>query len=531
MPQYYNARDLIGAIPSNPIPIMHRVLAEKSLKHFVHQAWHIVEPKTPLIWNWHLDAIVQHLEAITNTYLIKSGLAGEKSDDGHIYEADINLPLINYFLCNIPPRHTKSLITNVFWPCWEWGPINLPNLRYICTSYAQSLSTRDSLKRRNILESRWYREQWGHRFNLATDANQKMRFDNDRTGFMLATSLLGMGLGEGGDRIIADDPNNTVEIESGTKCQRTVDIWDDTYSTRVNDDLVGAYVIIQQRTGIKDISGHVIRKHQDGDLPQLVHLCLPARYESDHPHPSNTPLDFKDPRTKEGEELDKQRWPDEKLKIREKKMTAWAQAGQFQQRPRPKGGMLMEVFRIKVVDNYNHRRVTKMVRYWDKAISDDKSSSFTVGLLMGLMEDGFNDYGIIVLDAVSGRWTYGKRDEKMKQTADLDGIEVQHVVEQEPGSGGKESAINSIRKVLFGYKCSPDRPTGDKETRLEPFAGQVDNDNVVVLRGSWNKEYLSSLEDCAPGSVTDYGDASSGAFNWLSGIAGKQKSKVRFSVR
>ena len=163
--------------------------------------------------------------------------------------------------------------------------------------------------------------------------------------------------------------------------------------------------------------------------------------------------------------------------------------------------------------------------------TDDKSASHTVGLLMALMQENFGDYGVIVLDVVSGQWNQSIRDKMMRQTAEMDGLEVQHVVEQEPGSGGKESALNSIKKVLFGFKCSADRPTGDKEVRLEPFCGQVDNDNVAILKGTWNKEYINGLEECAPGNVTDFGDASSGAFNWLNGLAGKQKSKVRISIR
>lgn len=525
----YTPRQIVDLIPPEPIPIVERILAEKSLKHFIMQAWHIVEPKNPLVWNWHLDVIVQHLEAMTNTYLIKSGFAGSDAD-GIVYDADNSIPAINYLLINIPPRHTKSLIAGVLWPCWEWGPKNLPALRYIFTSYAQSLTTRDSLKRRRIIESKWYQQRWGDRFCLTTDQNAKTRFDNDRTGFMMATSILGQAMGEGGDRIIADDPNNTTEIESDVKCARTIDIWDDTYSSRVNDDTVGGYVVVQQRTGPKDISGHLLEKKQNGEIPNLVHICLPARYEKNHPHPTNTPLNFKDPRTEEGEPLDKNRWGEEKLKLREGRLTKWAQAGQFQQRPRPRGGLLMQTSKIRIVENYNHRMVSRMVRYWDKAASTDRSSSHTVGLLMALMKDEFDDYGILILDVVSGQWEYAQRDKIMRQTAEMDGIEVHHVVEQEGGSGGKESALNSIRKVFFGFKCSADHPSGAKEVRLEPFAGQVDNDNVAMIRAGWNRDYISALADCAPGNVTDFGDASSGAFNWLSGLTGKGKAKARIRM-
>lgn len=35
----------------------------KSLAGFIREAWHVLEPSTPLVWGWHLDAICQHLEA------------------------------------------------------------------------------------------------------------------------------------------------------------------------------------------------------------------------------------------------------------------------------------------------------------------------------------------------------------------------------------------------------------------------------------------------------------------------------------
>ena len=522
-------RDLVDMIPSQPIPVVQKILAEKSLKQFVKQAWHVVENKKPLIWNWHLDVICDHLEAVTNTYIIKSNLDG-KTEGDFIYVADHDLPIINYLWINMPPRHTKSLIASVFWPCWEWGPQNLPQMRYIFTTYTQPLSTRDSVKRRNIMRSRWYQSNWGNVFQFKGDQNAKTRYENSKTGYMISTSFDGIGTGEGGDRIVADDPHSVKEVESEIKRESKIATWDDTFSSRLDDDYIGAYVGVMQRTHHKDLTGHILDKYNKGEIENLVNICLPARYESDHPVKSNSPLFKQDPRTEEGEALDKNRWPDDKLRLREGRMTAWAVAGQLQQRPHPKGGAIIPVNRIKIVDNYNHRQVKKIVRYWDKAASLDKSSSYTATVLMALMREDC-EYGVLILDAVRGQWTVGDRDKRMRQIAEMDGIETQIFVEQEPGSGGKESAISSVKKVLFGFKCSPDRPTGAKEVRLEPFAGQVENNNVAMLKGEWNKDYIGSLEMCTTGNVTDYGDATSGAFNAINGFLAGQKAKVRFSIR
>jgi hypothetical protein len=154
---------------------------------YVREAWHIAEPATKYVHGWHIDAIAEHLQAVNR---------GE----------------IRNLLINIPPRHSKSLLVSVFWPTWVWSWN--PSVRWLFASYAQSLSTRDSVKSRRLIESPWYQTQWGHRFRLTYDQNQKVRFDNDRTGYRLATSVGGSATGEGGDVIVADDPHNVKDGES-----------------------------------------------------------------------------------------------------------------------------------------------------------------------------------------------------------------------------------------------------------------------------------------------------------------------------
>jgi hypothetical protein len=39
--------------------------ARRSLREYVRQAWHVVEPSTPYIDGWHIGAIAEHLEAVT----------------------------------------------------------------------------------------------------------------------------------------------------------------------------------------------------------------------------------------------------------------------------------------------------------------------------------------------------------------------------------------------------------------------------------------------------------------------------------
>src|SRR5579872_44415 len=187
---------------------MDRELGARSLAEFVRVAWPIVEPSTPFVPGWHIDAIIEHLEAVTR---------GQ----------------IRNLLINVPPRHMKSLLVSVFWPPWEW--IRWPERRWLFSSYAASLSIRDSLKCRRLIESPWYQRLWGERFALTGDQNTKGRFDNDRSGYRLATSVGGAATGEGGDRLVCDDPHSVNEVESDSVRNSTNGWFDIVMATRVND--------------------------------------------------------------------------------------------------------------------------------------------------------------------------------------------------------------------------------------------------------------------------------------------------------
>src|SRR5690606_34247123 len=155
-----------------------RELCRRSLADFAKLAWPILEPATPLKWGWALDAICQHLEAVS---------------DGRI----------NRLLMNVPPGTMKSLLTAVIWPAWEWGPRGMPEKRFISTAHKQDLAVRDNLKCRRLIQSEWYQARWP--ITLTGDQNAKTKFENDRTGFREAMAFTSM-TGARGDRVILADP-------------------------------------------------------------------------------------------------------------------------------------------------------------------------------------------------------------------------------------------------------------------------------------------------------------------------------------
>ena len=184
----------------------------------------------------------------------------------------VTLGQIQNLLINIPPRHLKSLLVSVFWPCWEWGPMRRPDLRYINSSYASNLSIRDNVKSRTLIQSGWFQAQWGSVFRLRDDQNVKVKFENYQGGFRLA-SYVGGGTGEGGDRLICDDPNNVTDVESDTIRNTCNEWWDLQMYNRITNVKTAARVMIMQRTHQADLSGHVL------ETGGWTHLKLPTRFE------------------------------------------------------------------------------------------------------------------------------------------------------------------------------------------------------------------------------------------------------------
>jgi predicted phage terminase large subunit-like protein len=451
-----------------------------SLKEFTKEAWHVLEPTNRFKDNWHIDAICEHLTACTT---------GE----------------IQNIIINIPPRFMKSLLVAVFWFAWTWT--FRPGSRWLFSSYSDTLSTRDSLKSRRLITSPWYLSHFPDSFVLTSDQNVKTRFENDKTGYRIATGVGGLGTGEGGDFIVVDDPHKVLEAESDAQRQTVHTWWDETMTSRVVDPATSVQVIVMQRIHDDDLTGHTLKRD-----PTYAHLCLPMEYEAETANAKNiTPLGFQDPRSREGELLFPERFPQNVVDKWKVKLGAYAVAGQLQQRPVPRGGLMFKRVDF-VIKEAAPLSMVSYVRYWDKA-GTHGGGAYTAGVLMARDSDGF----FWILDVVRGQWSSFERKKTMKMIAALDkqrygaGVQIWH--EQEPGSGGKESAeITNMDLAGYIVHANPVSGQGSKEERADAFSAQVEAGNVRLLEANWNEAYLTEAEIFPKGQYKDQIDASSGAF-------------------
>ena len=455
-----------------------RELCRRSLADFAKLAWHILEPSTPLRWGWALDAICAHLEAVTRG----------------------DIPRL---LMNVPPGTMKSLLTGVIWPAWEWGPAGMPEKRFISTAHKQDLAIRDNLKCRRLIQSEWFQERWPAA--LASDNNAKLRFENDRTGFREAMAFTSM-TGARGDRVILDDPLSADDANSQAALDAAELTFLEALPTRVNNDQ-SAIVVIMQRLHQRDTSGLIL----DRGLP-YVHLCLPMRFEAERR--CVTPI-FTDPRTKEGELLFPERFPEAMVADLERTLGSYATAGQLQQRPVPRGGGL---FRREWFGTVSALPTgCRFVRGWDLAATEDADAAATAGVLMAAAPDG----RFIIADVRRAQVSAAGVERLLKATAEQDKAQfgaVRGSIPQDPGQAGKSQAQHLIRHVLVGhdYRASPE--SGDKETRAMPLAAQAEAGNVFLLSGDWNAAFLDEVAMFPMGKWKDQVDAAGRAFTELTTV-------------
>lgn len=240
--------------------------ARESLAMFVRLAWPILNPGTPLQWNWHVDAICEHLVAVTR---------GE----------------IQQLVINVPPGTSKTTCASVCWPAWEW--LRSPGHRWLFAAYASDLSIRDNVARRRLITSEWYRCEMAPEFELTGDVNLKTQFENDRFGWMKATATGAGIIGWHADRQVIDDPIKSQAIY-GAGLVEHVRWYFETFASRVRDG--ARRVLVMQRVHGRDLANALL------ETGQWEHLCLPAEYRRHH-HCS-TSIGWEDPRTKEGDLLD-----------------------------------------------------------------------------------------------------------------------------------------------------------------------------------------------------------------------------------
>ena len=395
-----------------------------------------------------------------------------------------------------PPQHGKSKAAE---DLIAWTAGKCPHIKTVYASYSNKLAALRNSNIQRIMRSSQYQRTFPTRIGeRGWTCNSEFIEFVGQTGSFRNTTVQGPINGFGFHLGVIDDPlKGRAEAQSKRIRDRTWSWFADDFMPRFDKN--SGVILIMTRWHVDDPVGRFIEQ-----TPGVRVLRYPAIAEDDEglPHrgrgeplfPEHKPLDF--------------------LLEQKRLMTQASWEAEYQQHPIVVGGGILPRDKLICIRYFDRSQILGSVRYWDKAgteYRDGSDGAYTAGVLMHKMKNGT----FVIENVVRGHWRALDREQMIAALAQSDyarlSYKYQIGIEQEPGSGGKESAEATIRN-LARYRVFADRVTGSKEVRAEPFAAQVQAGNVLLVAGDWIHGFLDEAECFPYGKHTDQIDAAAGAF-------------------
>lgn len=463
----FKGRSVINLPPQ--VSVTEKLKYQNSLWEFFLKAWEVLEPSTPLAVNWHLELICEYLELV---------------DEGKIKK----------LLINIAPRHLKSIIVSVIYPCWQW--LRRPELRSIYLSYSSSLANDLSDLRRSLIQSAWY-QSIAPDIKLSNSKNRVSEFANNYTGLQIARGLEGAVTGSGGTSQIWDDANNPEKVESEVVRNRALKNYRDFSVTRRNDPKNTAIIVVQQRTHENDVSGYILKE----DADNFTTVILPTIAEQDET--IAFPKSGRIVERKRGDLLHPDRFGQEQVEEAKKTLGAYMFAARHQQQPIPKdGGILKEQY----WQYYLAPPPCKIkIWSWDTAFKTGTQNDYSAGILLGNWNNNY-----YVLDVFCDRLEFPELKRRIIALHQRD--KTNAVVVEDKASG--QSLIQALQRdtnlPIIGQKV--DR---DKVARVNAIAPTIEAGRVYLPhQAPWLADFLMQTTMFPNGSFDDIVDALSQAINY-----------------
>jgi predicted phage terminase large subunit-like protein len=469
-----------------------RELNNRSLYHFLQYFWPTVSTHR-FIPNWHIEYLCKRLEVLA-----------QRVGDKEPREYDL--------IINVPPGSTKTITCSIIFPAWCWTKWYW--MRFITASYSGALSLESAEYCRELIRSQAFQEVYPD-IDIKEDKDTKSNFKIVKKevvsigrppkifpgGSRYSTSVGGTLTGFHGDILIVDDPLNPTQAVSDIELGNANRWMEQTLSTRKTDKSITPTILIMQRLHQDDPAGHMLEKQKEN----VSHICIPGECRNYR----NLVKPQELLKYYENDLMDSGRLSWKVLKDLEADLGQYGYAGQIGQDPTPPGGGMFKVAHFMMVNTMPPRPdIIQTIRYWDKAGTLD--GAFTAGVRMSRLTN--NRW--LIEDVKRGRWETHERERIIKETAMADGNSVVVWIEQEPGSGGKESAEGTIRN-LAGFSIYAEHPTGDKVNRADPYSVQVNVGAFLMMNGLWNHDFIEEHRFFPYSTYKDQVDAAAGAFNKL----------------
>lgn len=442
--------------------------------HFFKLAWHTIE-KAPLVDNFHIKYLCYRLQQEVER------IAARK-------------PKTVDLIINIPPRTSKSSITTVFLNAWAWT--KYPWMKFITASYSGTLTEKHSIKTKQIIESPWYQERWGHVFQLSRKKNTNKEYWNTEGGMRFATSVKGTVTGDGADIFIEDDLLNPHQSESEAERKTALSFHRDTASSRLNEPSQGVYILVQQRTHAEDVVGAELR-----DNPEMYDQVILPATDDYAVHPPYLRKFYQNGL------LDPVRLDYNTLARIEKKMTKYA--GQYGQKPAKPGGNILKpdewFFRFTMADLYALARTKRKSLVWnfvvDGAYTKKKMNSATVCICFTYLAGRF-----WIRDVFRDWCSFTELTDTLPTWVKLRGYTPESSIWIEPKANG----LDLIDELVVRHGLNAARsyhPTDDKIQAAYSATPTMKAGRVGVLAdAAWVKEYYEELENFPDHPWTDQVD-------------------------
>ena len=399
----------------------------------------------------------------------------------------------------MPPGSAKSTYGSVVFPSRYLGQQG--GRRLILASYGDVLARKMGRRTRAIIKQARYRHIFG--CELSADSAAANEFSLTNGSEYMAAGLTSGITGNRANGLILDDPIKGREAAE-SKVQRDK-IWEAIFDDGLSRLLPGGFVVvIMTRWNEDDPAGRFLPAGWNGDSGVFLGkdgnewevFCLQALCEND-----TDPLGRKRGEYLWPEWFDEQHWAQFKTRPR-----TWNSL--YQQRPAPLEGDFFKPYQMPIYDAVPIG--TRFVRGWDLASLQD-DGDWTVGAKIGVMPDG----RWMIADIARLQGAPDQVEAAITNTAARDGQPVTVSLPQDPGQAGKHQVAYLTRQLAgFTVKSSPE--SGDKITRAEPLAAQVNVGNVVLLRAPWNDALIGEMR-VFPNGADDQVDALSRGFSELSG--------------
>ena len=431
---------------------------------------------------------------------------------------------ITRLLMNVPPGSMKSLLTSVFWPAWEWGPRGMSSYRYLTSAFAETAVSRDVRKMRMLVSSEWYQQLWPH---VQLIRHGEYSLENSLTGTRDGVPF-GSLTSRRGDRLILDDPHSVEKAESQSDRERAVRRFREGAINRLNDQQRSAIVVIMQRLNEGDISGEILDSGMD-----YVCVILPMEYEKSR-HCS-TEIGFEDPRTRDGELLAPQRFSQETVDGLKRDMGTYAYAGQYQQRPAPRGGGIFpyngwEYWEREIAAKYGKSEnqfpdMDFILAICDTAFTEKQENDFTAMVVLGVWTDTMQLQNIMLMHFWQKRLKFAAAVEEIVKSARKAKADRLLVENKASGISIYQEMVRLTREEQFPIQLI-DPKNEDKQARAETvsqFFGEDKEDgsrrkglvyaparlqdNGAVWPREWADELMSQAASFPKGKHDDGVDA------------------------